>query len=101
VLQCKSTDSDLRREPARQNDHAQRALPLHPEEERIITIEDTAELQLQQRHVIKFEPARPILNKEGGHQPAHPLRTAPAYAARPHHRRRVPRRRRRSDMLQA
>jgi len=25
-----------------------------PEEERIITIEDTAELQLQQRHVVKF-----------------------------------------------
>ena len=29
-----------------------------PEEERIITIEDTAELQLQQRHVVKFGRAR-------------------------------------------
>ncbi len=37
-----------------------------PEEERIITIEDTAELQLQQRHVIKFETRPPNLNKEGG-----------------------------------
>jgi pilus assembly protein CpaF len=36
-----------------------------PEEERIITIEDTAELQLQQRHVIKFETRPPNLNKEG------------------------------------
>jgi pilus assembly protein CpaF len=35
-----------------------------PEEERIITIEDTAELQLQQRHVVKFETRPPNLNKE-------------------------------------
>ena len=37
-----------------------------PEEERIITIEDTAELQLQQRHVVKFETRPPSLNKTGG-----------------------------------
>jgi pilus assembly protein CpaF len=37
-----------------------------PEEERIITIEDTAELQLQQRHVVKFETRPPNLNKQGG-----------------------------------
>ena len=37
-----------------------------PEEERIVTIEDTAELQLQQRHVVKFETRPPTLNKEGG-----------------------------------
>lgn len=37
-----------------------------PEEERIITIEDTAELQLQQRHVVKFETRPPNVNKEGG-----------------------------------
>src|SRR6202142_227817 len=30
-----------------------------PEEERIVTIEDTAELQLQQRHVVKFETRPP------------------------------------------
>src|SRR3954447_19868936 len=37
-----------------------------PADERIITIEDTAELQLQQRHVVKFETRPPNLNKEGG-----------------------------------
>ncbi len=37
-----------------------------PEDERILTIEDTAELQLQQRHVVKFETRPPNLNKEGG-----------------------------------
>src|SRR5919201_1650440 len=33
---------------------------------RHVTIEDTAELQLQQRHVVKFETRPPNLNKEGG-----------------------------------
>ena len=37
-----------------------------PEDERIVTIEDTAELQLQQRHVVKFETRPPNLNKQGG-----------------------------------
>src|ERR1017187_5261367 len=46
------------------------------EEERIITIEDTAELQLQQRHVVKFETRPPNLNKEGGINQRHLLRTA-------------------------
>jgi len=47
-----------------------------PEEERIITIEDTAELQLQQRHVVKFETHPPNLNKEGGINQRQLLRTA-------------------------
>jgi len=47
-----------------------------PEEERIITIEDTAELQLQQRHVVKFETRPPSLNKEGGINQRQLLRTA-------------------------
>jgi pilus assembly protein CpaF len=47
-----------------------------PEEERIITIEDTAELQLQQRHVVKFETRSPNLNKEGGINQRMLLRTA-------------------------
>jgi pilus assembly protein CpaF len=47
-----------------------------PEEERIITIEDTAELQLQQRHVVKFETRPGNLNKEGGINQRHLLRTA-------------------------
>jgi pilus assembly protein CpaF len=47
-----------------------------PEEERIITIEDTAELQLQQRHVVKFETRPPNLNKEGGVNQRQLVRTA-------------------------
>jgi pilus assembly protein CpaF len=47
-----------------------------PEEERIITIEDTVELQLQQRHVVKFETRPPNLNKEGGINQRQLLRTA-------------------------
>jgi pilus assembly protein CpaF len=47
-----------------------------PEEERIVTIEDTAELQLQQRHVVKFETRPPNLNKEGGINQRQLLRTA-------------------------
>ena len=47
-----------------------------PEEERIVTIEDTAELQLQQRHVVKFETRPPNLNKEGGINQRALLRTA-------------------------
>lgn len=47
-----------------------------PEEERIVTIEDTAELQLQQRHVIKFETRPPNLNKQGGINQRTLVRTA-------------------------
>src|SRR5438067_3213793 len=47
-----------------------------PEDERIVTIEDTAELQLQQRHVVKFETRPPNLNKEGGVSQRQLVRTA-------------------------
>jgi pilus assembly protein CpaF len=47
-----------------------------PEEERIITIEDTAELQLQQRHVVKMETRPPNLNREGGINQRQLVRTA-------------------------
>src|ERR1700675_36302 len=47
-----------------------------PEEERIVTIQDTAELQLQQRHVVKFETRPPNLNKEGGINQRQLVRTA-------------------------
>jgi pilus assembly protein CpaF len=47
-----------------------------PEDERVITIEDTAELQLQQRHVIKFETRPPNLNKQGGINQRQLVRTA-------------------------
>ena len=47
-----------------------------PEDERIVTIEDTAELQLQQRHVVKLETRPPNLNKEGGINQRMLVRTA-------------------------
>ncbi len=47
-----------------------------PEDERIITIEDTAELQLQQRHVVKFETRPQSVNKSGGVNQRQLLRTA-------------------------
>ena len=64
-----------------------------PEDERIVTIEDAAELQLQQEHVITLE-SRPAEHRGAGRDPhprARPQR--PAHAARPDHRRRGPRRR--------
>ncbi len=47
-----------------------------PEDERIVTIEDTAELQLQQRHVVKFETRPANLSKSGGVNQRQLLRTA-------------------------
>lgn len=47
-----------------------------PEDERIVTIEDTAELQLQQRHVVKFETRPPNINKQGGISQRQLVRTA-------------------------
>jgi len=47
-----------------------------PEDERIITIEEIAELQLQQRHVIKLETRQPGLNREGGINQRELVRTA-------------------------
>jgi pilus assembly protein CpaF len=47
-----------------------------PEDERIITIEEIAELQLQQRHVVKFETRQPGLNREGGINQRELVRTA-------------------------
>ena len=64
-----------------------------PEEERIVTIEDTAELQLQQAHVVRLE-TRPM-NIEGAGAITqrdlviNTLRMRPG----PHHRRRIARRR--------
>ena len=63
-----------------------------PGDERIVTIEDAAELQLQQEHVITLEvtPAQHRGPGRGPHPRARPKR-AP-YAPRPDHRRRGPRR---------
>ena len=64
-----------------------------PDDERIVTIEDAAELQLQQPHVVSLE-TRPA-NIEGARRVHHPRSGAQraAHAPRPHRRRRVPRRR--------
>ena len=64
-----------------------------PGDERIVTIEDAAELQLQQEHVITLE-SRPS-NIEGIRRDQDPRARPqrPAHAPRPHHRRRGSRRR--------
>jgi pilus assembly protein CpaF len=49
--------------------------------ERIVTIEDSAELQLQQRHVVRLE-----YRGGGGGDPARSGQECPAHAPRPHHR---------------
>ncbi len=59
-----------------------------PGNERIVTIEDAAELQLQQKHVVRLETRPPSIEGNG---PGHPARSGdqqPAHAPRPHHRRR-------------
>ena len=59
-----------------------------PGEERIVTIEDAAELQLQQDHVITLESRPPNIEGQGEitHPRARPQRAA--HAPRPDHRRR-------------
>ncbi len=57
------------------------------ERERIVTIEDAAELTLKQRHTVRLETRPP--NIEGQRRrPAAPVADQrPPYAPRPHHRR--------------
>ena len=60
-----------------------------PNDERIVTIEDAAELQLRQDHVITLEsPAEPR-GRRRDHDPQ-PAAECDAHAPRPDHRRRVP-----------
>jgi tight adherence protein B len=40
-----------------------------PEDERIVTIEDAAELQLQPEHVVRWRPARPTSRARASHHP--------------------------------
>ncbi len=62
-------------------------------DERIVTIEDAAELQLRQEHVITLEARPPNLEGEGEDHDPEPAPQRHAHAARPDHRRRVPSRR--------
>ena len=66
-----------------------------PEDERIVTIEDAAELRLQQTHVARME-TRPA-NVEGRGRHPHPPTgdQRPPYASGPHHRGRGARRKKR------
>ena len=54
-----------RRHRLRQDNAAQRALSFIPENERILTIEDAAELQLQQPHCVRLEALRPTMRAKG------------------------------------
>ena len=55
----------LRRHRRRQDDAAQRAVGLHLEPERVVTIEDAAELMLRQRHVVRLETRPPNIEGKG------------------------------------
>ena len=67
-----------------------------PDTERIVTIEDPTELKLQQAHVVTLEARPPSLEGTGRGHAARPRAQLPAYAPRPHHRRRGARPQRRS-----
>ncbi len=59
--------------------------------ERIVTIEDAAELQLQQPHVVRLETRPANLEGNGEVTHARPGEERAAHATRPHHPRRGPR----------
>ena len=60
-----------------------------PDDERIITVEDAAELQLKQEHVITLETRPANIEGKGQVTIRDLVRNTPAHAPRPHHRRRV------------
>ena len=64
-----------------------------PATERIITVEDSAELQLGQEHVVRLETRPKNIEGEGEVSHPRPDQVLPAHASGPHRRRRVPRRR--------
>ena len=58
-----------------------------PDDERIVTIEDAAELQLQQEHVITLESRPPNIEGQGEVRDPRARPERPAHAPRPDHRR--------------
>ena len=64
-----------------------------PNDERIVTIEDAAELQLRQEHVVTLESRPPNIEGKGAIPIRELVRNSPAHAPRPHRRRGVPFRR--------
>ena len=78
----------LRRHGLGQDDAAQHPDRLHRPDERVITCEDAAELQLQQPHVVRLETRPPNLEGEGEITMRDLVQELPAHASRAHHRRR-------------
>jgi pilus assembly protein CpaF len=74
---------DLRWYRRRQNDLTQCSLAYIPETERIVTIEDSAELQLQQPHVVRLETRPPNIEGSWGSQPTRSCKECPPHATRP------------------
>ena len=58
-----------------------------PDDERIITIEDAAELRLQQPHVVRLESRPPNIEGKGAGRDPRPGPQLAAHAARPDRRR--------------
>ena len=58
-----------------------------PDDERIVTIEDAAELQLKQEHVVRLESRPANIEGKGAVDHPRPGQEQPAHAPRPHHRR--------------
>ena len=58
-----------------------------PDDERIVTIEDSKELQLRQDHVVSLEARPPNIEGRGEVTIRDLMRNSPAYAPRPDHRR--------------
>ena len=63
-----------------------------PTDERIVTIEDSAELSLQQPHVVRLETRPSNVEGKGEVTQRDLVQERPAYAPRPHRTRRSPRR---------
>ena len=63
-----------------------------PADERIVTIEDAAELQMKQEHVVRLETRPANIEGKGAGDPARPGAQQPAHAAGPDHPGRGPRR---------
>ncbi len=55
--------------------------------ERIVTIEDAAELMMRQKHVVRLETRPPNIEGQGRSPSARSGRQRAPYASRPHHRR--------------
>ena len=64
-----------------------------PNNERLVTIEDAAELRLAQENIVRLETRPPNIEGQGAIRQRQLLINCPAYAARPHHHRRGSRRR--------